>query len=404
MVAWAFRSLTFQHSDEGGSPPKCSGDFCPRLLSVAVHNETLFVFARTSDGHIKFRTNDGSSWADWFDLGSKAVGNFISQPTARSWKVGDKLPRLEVTVVSSSERTVYGRFYTETEGWAPEDTGSWIDRGGVAGSPVTMCVGQSDRVDFWMTDAASRNITHTWWQSNSNVDVDDKDAVSGDYGAWKRGNWQQQSLGSQAKSAPAIVCRNSKIYHDLIWYDNDEDLMWHDSFENDGGWKEPQSWEGKFIGDPTIYSFPDDPERWDFFGVQTNHKVYHLTWNSKPGTDGVYSELNSLGGSILSQPAVISLDKHVYDVVALGTDGELKHKHYDGTGWAVDWEGLGIRAHSAPNVRPFGDKVFILAISDDGSLLSWSRDAKVSEKWKDSIGDPEKLGGDLAQDFLTEDS
>lgn len=72
---------------------------------------------------------------------------------------------------------------------------------------------------------------------------------------------------------------------------------------------------------------------------------------------GDYSALTSLGGSMLRVPSLVSLEKAVYDVVALGTGGKLQHKHYDGSGWSAEWEDLEIRAHSAPSVVAMGDRV-----------------------------------------------
>lgn len=47
-----------------------------------------------------------------------------------------------------------------------------------------------------------------------------------------------------------------------------------------------------------------------------------------------------------------------------------------------------------------GKQVFILAVTEDSSLVTWSRDRGVKESWKGSLN-KEDLGGDLQLGFMT---
>lgn len=154
-------SLTSQSSSEGkdsnstsSSPPSCNDDLCPRILSTTIHNSSLYVFARTAEDHITYRTHNGSGWSgSWTDLG-KPVGNVVSQPTSLSWNVGGKTSHLDVIAMSSSGRSVNERWYSDEEGWAPENGDGWADCGCSAGSAVVMCDAR-DRLDLWVTDVGS---------------------------------------------------------------------------------------------------------------------------------------------------------------------------------------------------------------------------------------------------------
>lgn len=131
----------------------------------------------------------------------------------------------------------------------------------MAGSPVVMRQGDDTRLDMWMTDVESRNVTHAWWVTVPDDEITDegKEGKTGDLGYWKTVfNWDViTQLGTQAKSAPGIVCRDSDVRHDIPWYDNDKDLLWHSSY-NGQDRLEPKSFEGQFIGDPSVFTFPDN--------------------------------------------------------------------------------------------------------------------------------------------------
>lgn len=382
------------------SLPSCDGGLCPRVLSSTIHDGTLYTFARTKSNGIVSITNDGGKWNKSFlDLGKPSgSGVLISQPSSFSWMVHREFGRLDVYTIAKKDRTAYAKHFSKAEGWS-----DWKVEGINIGSAVQLCRAYIDRLDSWSTAWDTSQITHSYWHQKPDDEISDdglEKGITSEHGEMDGGNndWTRPSELGPAKSAPAVICRDSETYHDMLWYDKNRDRLLHSSYNDDDKWSSPQAFEGKFIGDPSIWAF--DNEEWHFLGVQEDRQLYHLSWNSKKGG---YSSLEKLGGSLLSVPAITFLKDNAIDVVALGTDGYLQHLHFDGQNWASDWEDLGVTAHSAPIMEKLDGKLFIMALTKDGQLFSLSRDGTTTgSKWKDSLKQ-ENLGGDLTSDFVTHD-
>lgn len=390
--------------DEPPKPPDCKDTVCPRIVSMTGYDSGLYVFARTSDDTIAYRRRADNKWDDWFDLGDPR-GRLISQPVSMSWSVRNQFPRLDVMAISTDDRTTYGRWHSEVEGWASPDGVDWRGIGPKAGSTISMCTPFTNRLDLWGTDRDTGNITKTEWYQKPSEEVseegDDGDTNQNGWFYSAGGRWSWMPL-KPARSGIGIVCRESKTYHDVLWYADEDNSLYHAAYTEEDQWSVSSPWEGEWIGDPTVFNPSDDPERWEFFGLQQNNELYHLSWSSSSGESGTYSDLISLGGSIVSAPAVISLERGVLDIVALDTNGTLQHRHYDGSKWSDSWEDLEVRAHSAPTIVTWDKQVYIAAVAQNGSLMLWWRDDGVDEKWKGSLSTT-RLGGDLSLDFFTKD-
>lgn len=411
----------------------CDGGLCPALLSTTIHDGQLNVFARTSTNRLAVRTHDGDRWSSgWTDLGEvpggQSAASIISQPASVAWEVdNDDVRRLDVFVVSSDENRVFGKHKIEAGGrWA-----EWTDLGPGAGSAVQACRGRDDRIYLWTTDQESGNVTQNFWVPSSNAkrqvngDDDDEDEdeededESEDLGSWLSTTtaWETASNPAQgpSSSAPGVACRSSSILHDLIWYDRDEDLAWHQAYnDSSSSWGSRRSFEGDWVGDPTVLSYSSlsssssssssQTQRLDFFGVQSNDEVYTFSWSSTEG----YGRMTSLGGSIVSSPASIIIpnvsSSSTRDVFALGSDGKLQHQHYDGTGWAREWEGLNITAWSAPSAVVFSDTAWLFWLGRDGSLMAGSvASDEGGREWADQL-EVENLGGDLTLEYFIAES
>lgn len=369
-----------------------------------------------------------------------------------SWEVdGDENPRLDMFVVSSSasgsRNRVYGRHKIDADGrWT-----DWADLGPGAGSSVQVCRARDDRIYLWTVDEESRNITQNSWVPNPNAearkikkrqstpgddDDDDEDEEEPDEDEDGDGNnspgpgnpnpdpdepgnwaftgsetWNPASDPAQgpAASAPGVACRSSSILHDLIWYDDDAERAWHQSYNDSASsWSEPRSFEGDWVGSPSVFSYSslsassDEPQRFDFFGVQANNEVYTFSWTASDG----YSRMTSLGGSIVSNPVSIIMPNapSTRDVFALGSNGKIQHQHYDGTGWAREWEVLDIKAWSAPSAVVFDDGAWVFWLGEGGSLMGGRMEAdEGGAEWADQLS-VEDLGGDLTLEyFITEE-
>lgn len=382
----------------------CSGSICPQVLSVASFEGNLHLFARTSDDHIETRVWDGKSWGiGWEDLGqamdgnirveigddsdTSEVGKFISQPTAIAWEV-DGVPRLSVFAVSAPDNTVWSLHREKVWNFF------WEDKGSGASSQPVVCKVDQDRIDLWATGTDSHNIVHSSW-------------LTGDKEFWSvwhgEGKFRDTKAG-QASSAPGVVCRDDSTPYDLVWYDRGEagvyGGLWNQYYDGENkSWSTPQYFQNGFAGDPALFSFEDKPNRTDFYGVG-NNEVYHFSRESDE-----YSDLENLEGSIASSPSVVSPSEGVYDLVALGTDGKLKHKRYDDSTWSTEWDDLGVRGMSAPLAVTHNGSVFVFVLGegDDGEtgVMFWKSDNEKS--WADPIA-MESLGGSPSLKFFVEDS
>lgn len=376
-------------------PKICGDSICPQILSSSIYNSDLYIFARTSDNTIAHRVlSDDREWESWVDLG-KATGRFISQPWAVTWNVNGELPRLDVFAISSWERVVYNRWLSDSEDW---DDNDWFGMGADAGSAISPCIPSRGTLDLWGTSQDTRAITHSWWIEDEDLSSDDS-MITSEYGRFwtTEGRWRWEQPLRASRSAPSSVCRNSDVAYDFVYYSQNDVQLIHTWYIFGDEWRSRDLDHGDWIGDPVLVS--PDPERWDFFGIQSNNELYHLDWTSTGG----YSPMDNLGGNVISQPAILSVDRGVFDVVALGVNGTLQHLHFDGSRWSDDWEDLDIEAHSAPSSFIFKDQVHIAVVASDGHLMVWSREASVEEAWKGSLRS-EDLEGDLSLEFLTTES
>ncbi|HZG92446.1 MAG TPA: hypothetical protein VEZ42_19735 [Pseudonocardia sp.] len=86
---------------------------------------------------------------------------------------------------------------------------------------------------------------------------------------------------------------------------------------------------------------------------------------------GSWSRAIDLGGSVASQPAVVSWGPGRLDVFARGTDDRLWHRAFDGARW-WDWTSLGGSLRSAPAVASWSaGRLDVVVRGSDGAL--WHR-------------------------------
>ena len=316
-------------------------------------------------------TGNGSSFQNlWNDLGD-VNGQLVSQPASIAWGNSSE-PRLDVFAVSSTEKTVYGRRLVE-DGW-----GGWEKFGTRAASQPVLCYTDDDRIDVWTTREDSHDIMHYYWDPRSQ-------------------EFTLPSAGPDTSSgpvatAPGVSCGNN-THVDLVWYDHDSGILRYNVHEKDTRWEKAQRFDGEFIGDPAIFRFQDD--RVDFFGVQADHRVYHLSH-----TGGALKGLTLIGGNVTSVPSVISQKSGEFDVVALGSSGTVQHAHYDGTVWS-EWEDLPFQAVSACEVVLYMDYIILLALGKkEVQFASWI--SKGESEWADSV-EVKSIGGNPSLDFFIRD-
>lgn len=338
------------------------------------------------------KTLNDTSWDKFTDLG-ESPESMLSQPSSFSWKVHINIgfPRLDLWTVGGDNNTAYRRHFTNVEGWT-----AWEAEGEDIGSSIAICGPYPHKMDVWSTARSDQRIYHDWWYQYPDEDIGKglKDGNTTKHGKMSEGEngWLKENDLGRAKSAPAVVCRDSNVQADVLWYDRTTSKLTHSSWELTTKWSSSTTFDGDFIGNPTVVSF--DKDEWDFFGVQSDNKLYHLSW--KGGKTG-YSKLNNLGGSLISAPTIVSLGDNKMDVIALGTDGNLQRMYFDGSEWADKWENLKISARSAPSAIVYKNLLYILAVTEKNTIMALSRDAKFATSWKYSLR-KEDLSGKMTVD------
>jgi hypothetical protein len=94
------------------------------------------------------------------------------------------------------------------------------------------------------------------------------------------------------------------------------------------------------------------------------------------------------------------------DVVALGLDGNFKHKTFENGRWPTDWDDLGVSGSSAPllykyEVKPDSgvgaprNRTLMAAIGPDNQLQYATWDTSTKSTWKELMATWTSAGGNL---------
>lgn len=406
-------SILTSYSDEssggGGndskSGPGCKAGFCSNLLSVNIHQDSLYIFGRSSNKTtIDYISYNGSDWSSWSDLGGTSSTEFISAPAAQNWAVNASFWRLDVFAVGNRGNTVYNTWLSDEEDWP-----GWKDIGSGLDGPIVTCAvhrtGHDDRLDVWAVGEDSGSINQTWWVNNDEQDISEEgfDGVTAEIGYYNYGTpaWLFNEAIGPTKTRPAVTCADSdgkdERYHDVMWYDETEDKAWHSFYTSEEKWSRGVNFPGRWIGEPSLFTVNSQRTDGHFFGVQEDHEMYHISWDA----EGVFADdMDRLKGSVYSPPTFESDGGNVFDIVALGENGTLVHLQKDRSGWESEWEDLGIEASSAPVMRTFDDVLWIFALNAKGELIAWSRDYDATESsWKDSLSEGTNLRGKLTLEY-----
>lgn len=110
------------------------------------------------------------------------------------------------------------------------------------------------------------------------------------------------------------------------------------------------------------------PGRIDRFWVDFDGALIHQAF-----VEDRWQTAESLGGSLVSAPAVTAWAVGEMEVFGVMPDGELWNRYWDGTSWH-DWESLGgdLDASEAPVATSWGpDRLDVFALGRDGT--TWHR-------------------------------
>ncbi|MET0939041.1 MAG: tyrosinase family protein, partial [Gaiellaceae bacterium] len=132
---------------------------------------------------------------------------------------------------------------------------------------------------------------------------------------------------------------------------------WHKLFEN--GWSDWESPGGILTSEPAVCSW--SPGRLDVFVRGTDSALWHKWFENG------WSDWESLGGVLTSGPGAASWDSGRIDVFVAGTDSALWHKWFE-NGWS-GWESLGGTLTSTPAASSWASgRLDVFAAGTDSAL------------------------------------
>lgn len=258
-----------------------------------------------------------------------------------------------------------------------------------------------NRIDAWVVNANSRYVVHDFWEPENDVWRSPENSIS----------WDSEPSGNQiVGSAPAVVCRDDAHMHDIVAYTT-AGVPLHRSYSNvTGSWS---NWTVisdavKFIGDPVVLQFDNDPTRFDFFGLDTEHHLWRMIWIANQTG---YTRIGRLIGPVVnSMPPVMVTGTRV-DLVVTGADDKVYHLALvdSDLGSEADWEIVGDYANSAPVVAGFmcenGQSctgIMTLGETENGgsSLMFTHWESTLDTRWQSHVTEWKNVGGNLTAQYM----
>jgi hypothetical protein len=355
---------------------------------------------------VQYFTNNGSGWDDeWRYLG-KPSGELASQPTSAAWTIGSGTTNVGLFVtIGGDAPVVYWLVYALGE-WSSD----WKPLGGNPLSQPLVCV--DNFLELFVTDGNTQDLVNNYFA----------DPINSTQGNVEQGfpltgstPWRGSDDVGPMTSSASIVCYEknegeTRTYvRDMAFYDKkgEPPAMRHAHYNTTD--REVTDFEGTFVGEPTVFSFSDDPSRIAIFGIKASddneddagNDLIYVSYTSDDSGRG-HAAPQNLGGSITSVPSVISLAAGVYDIVALGRGGTLRHLHYDESDEEREWEDLDVEAASAPLVVNIDGAVTIFAVDKDGKLVTLAVDDIETDtrQWADLLSS-QTADTDLSLEFYT---
>ncbi len=138
--------------------------------------------------------------------------------------------------------------------------------------------------------------------------------------------------------------------------------------------------KGQGLSAPSAVSWA--PNRLDAFAIGLDGNLYHRWWNGS----GWGGPQNLGGGNLVNSPSAVSWAPNRLDVFAIGSNGNLYHWWWDGWSWGgPENRGGGDLINSPSAVSWSANRLDIFAIGSGGNLYHWW--------WAGSWGGPENRGG-----------
>lgn len=150
---------------------------------------------------------------------------------------------------------------------------------------------------------------------------------------------------------------------DLLW--TSAGTLRHRYLIDGGSWGRQLALGGSLRSQPAVVSWA--PGRMDVFARGVDNRLKWRTWRS-----GVWSDWRSLGGSLSSAPSVASWGKGRLDVFARGADGSLYQRTYASGSWST-WQRRGGELTSSPAAASWGSgRIDVVVRTTGGRLMNRS--------------------------------
>jgi len=250
---------------------------------------SINMFVRGTDSQLWHRFRTGDRWSDWYQLG----GSLASNPAAASFGRGS------VIVAARLKSGRIGILRYASGKWGP-----WAEvpepPGGAASAPALAAVGP-DRFALFV-----RGVKNNLWRL----------AYDGDTArTYAMADWANE--GGEFVGDPAATSWGRNSIDVVVAVASKR--LWHwSSLNGKSAWAaigccvDPES-------SPAITSRA--PGSHDLVVRDENGRLQYRSW-SRAG----WSQASALGGLMTSSPAIVATSARRLDIVAVGTDGVLKHR------------------------------------------------------------------------------
>ncbi|KAK3995524.1 hypothetical protein QBC44DRAFT_348118 [Cladorrhinum sp. PSN332] len=324
----------------------CKGIVCQPVLAVAQFSNplTAFIFGRGQDNAVWYRRTNGDEWlSDWESLG----GDMISQPGAASIENG-----IVDLFAYARNTTIQMKRYS---------SGSWNATWGVLGEGITSPPYVRACGDLQL-EVLARGLNG--------------DCVRRTYGP-ARGWTGWENHGGVWSSYPVVGCGPGTWRIAALGYKGAKQPMYVKTWL--GTWSEFGEVGGDFRGSLAIASRTAEESL--VFGITANLTMQYYNWTR---TGESHNRLEDLGGSFQSSPVLVVTANDRLDVLAIGTDDQLKHRALIGKTWASEWQNLGGAFNSTPAVVSLlPGKISVYGLGINGTLFHGTWSMTKAFEWAD---------------------
>jgi len=154
-------------------------------------------------------------------------------------------------------------------------------------------------------------------------------------------------------------------------------------------WGNVENLGGVFAHPPSLVSW--NSKRFDMFGTGGDGAIYHKWWvdGNGWGPNGITGEYQNLGGTFFNQPKAVAWGPNRIDLFAIGVQGTLRHKYWDGASWGPKsgWDSLGSLCTGIPEVVSWGpERLDVFVFGKSTHIFHRAYDSTGWQAWEDMGG------------------